>query len=194
GTDRREAPRETPVEPRYPAPAPNAHASLVMSDPTPDPDRRGFLSWLLAAVPFAGGLYVVARSAASPARVERPERLPLCKKGDVPEQGILARPISYEARRGPVVETVNEVAFVTRDPASGEIFALSNRCTHVGCPVVLREPEDGATGEDAAPLHCPCHDGTFSATGEVVGGPPERPLERLTIEVPDDDDGTVWLV
>ena len=39
--------------------------------------------------------------------------------------------------------------------------------------------------------HCPCHEGNFEATtGEVISGPPTRPLGRIEVEVR--DDGQVW--
>lgn len=64
----------------------------------------------------------------------------------------------------------------------GELVAYSQKCTHLGCVVYL-----GGEGEE---LVCPCHEGGFSvATGDVLYGPPERPLPRITVEV---RDGTVW--
>lgn len=153
--------------------------------------RRGFVGWLaagIASIPFLGGLFVAGRSAITPEHADRPGRLPLCKKSDVPDTGLLAQPVNYEIRRGPRVETVATTVFVTRAADTGEIVALSNRCTHLGCPVV-HQPENAD-----APLQCPCHDAKFSVTGEVLEGPPSRPLERLTIEVPDADDGTIELV
>lgn len=153
------------------------------------PSRRGFFGWVaaaVAAVPVVGGLFVLGRSVATPAVARRPARLRLCDLSDVPETGVLARPISYEMRRGARVENVAQMVFVTREPGSGEIVALSSRCTHLGCQVVAR-------GEDAeSPLYCPCHDATFAATGEVLSGPPRRGLDRLPIEV--GDDGSVEMV
>jgi Rieske Fe-S protein len=62
-----------------------------------------------------------------------------------------------------------------------ELVAFSQKCTHLGCVV---HPE----GDE---LVCPCHEGFFSIeTGEVHSGPPERPLERIVVEVR--DDGQVW--
>jgi Rieske Fe-S protein len=64
----------------------------------------------------------------------------------------------------------------------GELRAFSQQCTHLGCVVYYR-PE---TGE----MECPCHEGHFHATtGDVLAGPPQRPLGRIDVEV---RNGTVW--
>jgi Rieske Fe-S protein len=53
--------------------------------------------------------------------------------------------------------------------------AFGQKCTHLGCPVVFR----AATRK----LHCPCHEGYFSAEdGRVLSGPPPRPLPRIELE------------
>ena len=56
------------------------------------------------------------------------------------------------------------------------LVAYSDVCTHLSCAVIYQN--DGK-------LHCPCHDGLFdAATGNVLAGPPTRPLPliRLAIE------------
>lgn len=64
----------------------------------------------------------------------------------------------------------------------GELVAFSQKCTHLGCVVYLEADTDE--------LVCPCHEGGFSAaTGDVLFGPPERPLPRISVEV---RDGRVW--
>ncbi len=56
------------------------------------------------------------------------------------------------------------------------LLAYSSQCTHLQCPV-LPEVEHNR-------LHCPCHVGYFDlATGEVLAGPPRRPLPRIRVEV-----------
>ncbi len=64
----------------------------------------------------------------------------------------------------------------------GELRAFSQKCTHLGCVVYY----DAAAGE----MECPCHEGHFDATtGDVLAGPPQRPLGRIDVEV---RDGTIW--
>jgi nitrite reductase/ring-hydroxylating ferredoxin subunit len=54
--------------------------------------------------------------------------------------------------------------------------AYSQKCTHLSCAVVY-EAETGR-------LACPCHHGFFSAAnGQVLQGPPPRPLPRVRIEI-----------
>lgn len=50
-------------------------------------------------------------------------------------------------------------------------IAISTRCTHLGCPVRYVQA--------SARFICPCHGGVYGADGEVVGGPPVRPLDRF---------------
>ena len=38
--------------------------------------------------------------------------------------------------------------------------------------------------------HCPCHEGNFdAATGEVLSGPPPRPLGKIEVELRGDE---IW--
>jgi Rieske Fe-S protein len=53
--------------------------------------------------------------------------------------------------------------------------ALSAVCQHLGCRVHW---DDGTKQ-----FHCPCHGGVYDRNGNVVAGPPPRPLERLPVRV-----------
>lgn len=67
---------------------------------------------------------------------------------------------------------------------NGILVAYSSICTHLSC-AVLPKPEESA-------LICPCHHGRFdAATGDVVQGPPPRPLPVIALE--ERDDG-IWAV
>ena len=59
--------------------------------------------------------------------------------------------------------------------AEGNLVALSAVCTHLTCTVRY----DGETGT----LFCPCHNGRFDLSGNVLSGPPPRPLETYAVEV-----------
>jgi len=57
----------------------------------------------------------------------------------------------------------------------GSYAAFGQKCTHLSCPVFYSQENDR--------LECPCHNGGFSSkTGEVLYGPPPRPLDRIELE------------
>jgi Rieske Fe-S protein len=51
-----------------------------------------------------------------------------------------------------------------------DLLILNSKCTHLSCTVNWSE-------SDQVYL-CPCHDAQFGQQGEVLGGPPPRPLDR----------------
>ena len=56
--------------------------------------------------------------------------------------------------------------------------ALSNICTHLGCRVRwITESEQ---------FFCPCHNAVFSKEGDVISGPPPRPLDRYEVKTEND--------
>lgn len=157
--------------------------------------RRGFLSLLtagLAGLPLLGGAIAALRAGLAPAHSDKPAPIPLCRVDQVPADDVLVRPVSYQVRRGPAVESVSRVVFVTRDD-DGSVLALSGECTHLSCPVQKKDVRK-SNDPDGAPLACPCHGGKFSRTGKVLAGPPPRDLRRLQVQVPDDDQGEILLL
>lgn len=63
---------------------------------------------------------------------------------------------------------------------NGEFKAYEQKCTHLSCAVFYK-PGSGK-------IECPCHNGWFDAmTGEVLQGPPPRPLPRLEVRVNGND-------
>jgi Rieske Fe-S protein len=68
-------------------------------------------------------------------------------------------------------------------PGKG-LVAYSDVCTHLSC-AVLYQPGDRK-------FHCPCHEGFFDAyTGDVLAGPPTRPLPLIELRT---RDGIVYAV
>jgi len=57
----------------------------------------------------------------------------------------------------------------------GGFLALDRTCTHLGCTVPWRA-EQGL-------FACPCHASTFDITGEVLGPPAPRPLDRYPVRI-----------
>jgi cytochrome b6-f complex iron-sulfur subunit len=63
---------------------------------------------------------------------------------------------------------------------NGEFKAYEQKCTHLSCAVFYK-PGSGK-------IECPCHNGWFDAmTGDVLQGPPPRPLPRLEVQVKGND-------
>jgi Rieske Fe-S protein len=57
-------------------------------------------------------------------------------------------------------------------------IAMSNVCTHLGCRVRwIADQEE---------FFCPCHNGVFDISGNVISGPPPRPLDRYDVKVEND--------
>jgi cytochrome b6-f complex iron-sulfur subunit len=67
---------------------------------------------------------------------------------------------------------------VILQPSPGKFVALSAVCTHLGCIVAWQE--------NAGEFQCPCHGGRFSPEGQVLGGPPPKPLESFAVELAGD--------
>jgi len=80
--------------------------------------------------------------------------------------------------------TTDDTAILVRS-ADGEYHAYGQKCTHLACPVYFEQKRQR--------LECPCHEGSFDAkTGQVLSGPPLRPLDEILLEVR--DGGEVWAV
>ncbi len=72
----------------------------------------------------------------------------------------------------------SEPLFVVR-ASDTEVVALSATCTHLRCVLQWSNP----TGT----FLCPCHAGAFDRGGNVLSGPPKRPLARYPAEVRADE-------
>ena len=133
--------------------------------------RREFARYLvLASGAFAAGTVGIAAWASA--------RTP---RGPVPTVAVIgADEVSVGSSHLFRYPTDEDPAILVR-LAEDEYVAFSQKCTHLGC-VVFPEGNE---------LECPCHEGFFDIrTGGVVAGPPERPLEKIAVEVR--DDGQVW--
>lgn len=59
-----------------------------------------------------------------------------------------------------------------------DYIAMSNICTHLGCRVRWID--------DRSEFFCPCHNGVFDKSGEVVSGPAPRALDQYPVKVDSD--------
>ncbi len=90
--------------------------------------------------------------------------VPAGKPDDIPAEG--ARLVQLPT--GPVL----------LEKADNEVHAFSAVCTHLGCTVQWRPEEKKFV--------CPCHQGIYDFAGNVLSGPPLRPLEKLEVKVRDE--------
>jgi len=58
----------------------------------------------------------------------------------------------------------------SEDP--NDLLILNSRCTHLSCTVNWSESDQV--------FLCPCHNAEFGKQGQVLDGPPPRPLDRYT--------------
>jgi Rieske Fe-S protein len=71
-----------------------------------------------------------------------------------------------------------EISLYVYSEDGREYIALSNVCTHLGCRIRWIDEQDE--------FFCPCHNAIFDKQGNVVAGPPPRPLDRFQVKVEND--------
>jgi cytochrome b6-f complex iron-sulfur subunit len=84
-------------------------------------------------------------------------------------------PVVFPPDDGDGIVQIGQVLLVR---ASGEVRAMSARCTHLGCTVSLTA--------DGGSLICPCHGSEYDLDGGVTRGPAPRALANLDVERLDD--------
>ena len=82
-----------------------------------------------------------------------------------------------ERKTGWIVSEEEIAAFVLTENGR-DYIAMSNVCTHLGCRVRW------IAGQEQ--FLSPCHNGIFDKVGNVVSGPPPRPLDRYEVKVEND--------
>ncbi|TFB76463.1 Rieske (2Fe-2S) protein [Cryobacterium glaciale] len=76
-----------------------------------------------------------------------------------------------------IAATLDGQPILLAQPTKGTVVAFSAICTHQGCKVAPAATE----------FDCPCHQSRYDlATGEVLGGPAPRALEKVTVMVDGD--------
>jgi len=127
--------------------------------------RRDTLRFLVAG---SGALFVANAALAIAGSLRQPAtgpRVQVARVGELAENEwrVFTYPDSYE--QGILVNV----------PGTG-LVAYSDVCTHLSCAVLYQPAE--------RQFHCPCHEGVFDArTGNVVAGPPTRPLPTIQLEI-----------
>ncbi len=137
-------------------------------------ERRRFLNWLLG---IFGGISALIIS------------VPLFRFLFPPKEVIEKR-----RRKMPVAnvkeisEGESKIVFFNGNPVmlinyGGRISAVSSICTHMGCFLTW----DSRAGQ----IRCPCHLAAFDVDGNVIMGPPPKPLKTYDLEI---SDGKIFLI
>ncbi len=87
------------------------------------------------------------------------------KKNKIPENGAL-------------VLRNKEVAIIKKNKI---IYALSLKCTHLGCTVTVTP----------SGIRCPCHGSVFNIKGTPIKGPASKPLKRFPIRLKNNE---IWIL
>jgi len=147
-------------------------SSPADSSPSTQPSRRGFLAGGCALCAALAGSALLGCGEGADSRQADPAVPPQPVRLDLKPSGLPAAGEATTARGG------GKPFLVLRRP-EGQLVAFSAICTHQGCPVRFEADKDH--------LFCPCHQGIFDpTTGQVLGGPPERPLPRYEVIVAED--------
>lgn len=72
----------------------------------------------------------------------------------------------------------NRPAILVRTPQD-ELKAFSAVCTHLNCTVQY--------DDETSVIWCACHNGKFDLNGQVISGPPPKPLEAYQVNVRGDE-------
>ena len=127
-------------------------------------DRRGFLDSLLGAgfvSTIVAMAYPVWRFLIPPASGEPVTQSVVAAQASQvkPNSGMLFK---FGSRPGLLIRT-----------QEGELQAFNAVCTHLDCTVQYKA--------DTSQIWCACHNGFYDLSGNVVSGPPPRPLERFVV-------------
>jgi Rieske Fe-S protein len=136
-------------------------------DPEAEVTRREFCNFLFltSSALFVGAAGFSAKAAYDAGGETRPAPAPIEGAADL--QPGTALNFAYPGE--------HDSAILIRSK-DGRYHAFGQKCTHLTCPVYYSKEHHR--------LECPCHEGGFSAeTGEVIYGPPPRPLDQIEIEI-----------
>ena len=148
-------------------------------------DRRNFLKYSINGLGFLVGASLFIPAAGyflSPIwKKEEEDWILLGDSEGVP----LGKPMQVEftQRRKDgwmTVEQRRSAWMVTKDGKDFTVF--DPHCTHLGCPY--------RWDEGRGQFICPCHTAIFDLDGNVVSGPPPRPLDRMEAKV---EAGKIWV-
>jgi Rieske Fe-S protein len=129
-------------------------------------ERRGFIKWLLGGgflASFGAFLYPVVRFMNPPAVSEASVNEVAAGKAQ-----------EFKPNSGKILKFGSRPVLLVR-LSDTEWKAFSAVCTHLNCTVQYREA--------SRVIWCACHNGIYDLNGNVVSGPPPKPLEEYVVRL-----------
>ena len=147
--------------------------------------RRGFFVRIIQAAQATMGAtlaFIAGGAALAPSFARRDETW--LRAGDfaaLPDNEPFAVTLRI-ARADGAAESVDRRVVYLVKTGPQQVRAIDSTCTHLGCRTRFN-PESRL-------IECPCHGGVYDTTGQVVSGPPPKPLTEIPARV----DGAAVLV
>jgi menaquinol-cytochrome c reductase iron-sulfur subunit len=141
--------------------------------------RRGFASLVVWAIGglISAGLGIPALAYIISPAVQRADTQNWIRLGSAAKVE-LGTPTLFKTkiqRQAGWIVNEEELTIYVRTDDGRDFIAMSNICTHLGCRVRwIAEQQQ---------FFCPCHNGVFDKDGNVLSGPPPRPLDRYETKV-----------
>ena len=84
----------------------------------------------------------------------------------------------YQEARGKGIKPIAGCDVWIANPDGKHLFALSQKCPHLGCRVPFCE--------SSGRFECPCHGSVFDIAGEYIKGPTPRGMDRFGLTLKND--------
>lgn len=123
------------------------------------------------AIGVPGARFLVGKSFETPTA----KWVELGKVADLPADRVSRVNYSTKATDAWRDVTKRGTVYVSSNDGGSTFTALDGTCTHLGCIVQWHEDEERYA--------CPCHAGYFTQEGQVVSGPPPKPLRQLAVKI-----------
>jgi cytochrome b6-f complex iron-sulfur subunit len=104
--------------------------------------------------------------------------MPPAVAGPAVDEVVVGKSDEFTPNTGRIFKFGNKPGILIRTE-DGEWRAFSAVCTHLNCTVQFQD--------DTHLIWCACHNGQYDLNGNVVGGPPPRPLEAFEVNLRGED-------
>ncbi len=142
------------------------------------PSRRRFMTWaanamggliaLVVGIPIVGSIFTAIFK-----RNNGNSWVTLGPLDQFPDGKITSVSFQLASKDGWMKTEKQQLVYVSRKGSN--IIVFSSICTHLGCRVSWKQSLNE--------FKCPCHGGTYNDQGQVVAGPPPKPLPRYENKV-----------